>query len=306
MVRPMRAAAEAATAHADQVARGERFEFGENWRRFLDVLDEERIAEAERSLRDMLGVESLEGRRFLDIGSGSGLFSLAALRIGADRVHSFDYDPSSVACTRELQRRYLPDDPRWSVEQGSVLDEALVARLGSWDVVYSWGVLHHTGAMWRALDLAQSTTAEDGALFISIYNDQGAISTLWRVVKRAYNALPQGARPFMVAAVMGPRAMLAFGQAVLLGRPMSYVRRWTEYKRARGMSRIHDMVDWIGGYPFEVAKPEEVFEFLHARGFTLERLLTRGGGNGCNQYVFRRSGARRPTPLASTARSPDT
>jgi 2-polyprenyl-6-hydroxyphenyl methylase/3-demethylubiquinone-9 3-methyltransferase len=286
----VRAAADEATAHADQVARGERFEFGDNWRRFLEVLDDERIAEAERSLREMLGVTTLEGRRFLDIGSGSGLFSLAARRLGAERVHSFDFDPSSVACTRELRRRYFDGDPRWTIEEGSVLDEEFVSALGRWDVVYSWGVLHHTGAMWRAIELAQTRVDEGGRLFISIYNDQGERSVIWRGVKRIYNSLPAGLRQPFTALVMGPRILLGFGKALALGRPLSYVRQWTEYKRSRGMSRWHDIVDWIGGYPFEVAKPEEIFRFLHERGFQLEQLQTCAGGNGCNQYVFSRSG----------------
>jgi 2-polyprenyl-6-hydroxyphenyl methylase/3-demethylubiquinone-9 3-methyltransferase len=289
----MRAAAQEAMAHADEVARGERFEFGENWARFLDVLDEERIAEAERSLREMLGLETLAGRRFLDIGSGSGLFSLAARRLGAERVHSFDFDPQCVACTRELRRRYFEGDPSWTIEAGSILDEEFVAALGRWDVVYSWGVLHHTGGMWRALEIAQATVAEGALLFISIYNDQGERSTLWRAVKRTYNRLPAGLRPVFTAAVMGPRLLLGFGKAAAFGRPMSYVRQWTQYKRSRGMSRWHDIVDWIGGYPFEVAKPEQVLEFLLARGFQLERLVTCAGGTGCNQYVFRRSGRQR-------------
>src|SRR3954471_13185049 len=148
--------------HADEVDRGERFEFGKNWQAFLDVLDDERIAEAERSLQQMLGVDSLSGRSFLDAGSGSGLFSLAARRLGADPVRSFDFDPSSVACTRELRRRFFPDDADWTVEEASVLDDDFVRSLGRWDVVYSWGVLHHTGAMWRALDLAQSAVGADG------------------------------------------------------------------------------------------------------------------------------------------------
>jgi 2-polyprenyl-6-hydroxyphenyl methylase/3-demethylubiquinone-9 3-methyltransferase len=290
----MGAAAQGATAaHADEVARGDRFEFGENWRRFLELLDEERIAEAERSLREMLGIGSLEGLRFLDIGSGSGLFSLAARRLGAGAVHSFDFDPESVACTRELRRRWFDDDPLWVVEPGSILDEDFVAGLGRWDVVYSWGVLHHTGAMWRALELAQSTVAEGGSLFISIYNDQGERSAMWRAVKRTYNRLPAPLQPLLTAFVMGPRLLLGFGKALALGRPMSWVRQWTEYKRSRGMSRWHDIVDWIGGYPFEVAKPEEIFEFLHSRGFQLERLATCAGGNGCNQYVFSRPGPTR-------------
>jgi 2-polyprenyl-6-hydroxyphenyl methylase/3-demethylubiquinone-9 3-methyltransferase len=286
MVRPMREAAPVATAHAQEVERGDRFEFGENWQRFLKVLDEERIAEAELSLREMLGVHSLEGRRFLDIGSGSGLFSLAARRLGADRVHSFDFDPSSVACTRELRRRYLPDDPAWTIDQASILDEDYVAGLGDWDVVYAWGVLHHTGSMWRALDLAHSATAEGGILFVSIYNDQGLRSRLWRAVKQTYNRLPPSLRPIFTLLVIGPRVPLGFAKAAMAGRPMEYVRTFTDYKRSRGMSRWHDIVDWIGGYPFEVAKPDEVFDFLRARGFQLEQLATQGGGTGCNQYVF--------------------
>src|ERR1700684_4380793 len=123
----------------EEVERGERFEFGKNWAQFLNSLDEGRIQRAESSLREMLETPDLRGLRFLDIGSGSGLFSLAARRLGA-RVHSFDYDPQSVACTLELKRRYFPEDTGWVVEQGSVLDEEHLERLGRFDVVYSWGV----------------------------------------------------------------------------------------------------------------------------------------------------------------------
>ena len=134
-----------------EIVRGERFAFGANWARFLKSLDEARIAKAEDSLRQMLAVARLDGKRFLDVGSGSGLFSLAARRMGA-QVHSFDYDPRSVACTRELRDRYFPGDSVWRVEQGSVLDRDYLAGLGEFDVVYSWGVLHHTGAMWQAME----------------------------------------------------------------------------------------------------------------------------------------------------------
>ena len=128
--------------HAGEVARGQRFEFGKNWSRFLALLDDQRILDAEGSLKRMLELETLEGKSFLDAGSGSGLFSLAARRLGA-RVHSFDYDPHSVACTAELKRRYFPNDSSWKVEERSVLDQGYLGSLGTFDVVYSSGVLHH-------------------------------------------------------------------------------------------------------------------------------------------------------------------
>ncbi len=119
--------------HENEIKVGERFAFGANWTRFLGVLSEERIAEAERSLREMLGVENLRGRSFLDAGSGSGLFSLVARRLGA-RVA--DCDPMSVACTRELRRRYFADDADWRVEEGAPLVAAYLSSLGTFDVVY--------------------------------------------------------------------------------------------------------------------------------------------------------------------------
>jgi 2-polyprenyl-3-methyl-5-hydroxy-6-metoxy-1,4-benzoquinol methylase len=274
-------------ASAAEIAAGERFEFGDNWRRFLSVLNDERIAEAEISLRSMLGVDDLRGRTFLDIGCGSGLFSLAAARLGAERVHSLDFDGASVACALELRRRHGAGTA-WTIEQGNVLDEAYIAGLGRWDIVYSWGVLHHTGDLQRALANAALPVDDGGRLFISIYNDQGLRSRIWRTIKRVYNGLPAGLQRPYILAVMAPREMLSFGYATARLRPWAYVRSWTQYRRTRGMSRWHDMVDWVGGYPFDVARPEEIFGFYRDRGFQLERLRTCGGGLGCNEFVLAR------------------
>ena len=270
--------------HAKEPGDDTRFAFGKNWNRFLRLMSDERVAEAERSLREMLDVDDLRGRSFLDVGSGSGLFSLAARRLGA-RVHSFDYDPASTACTAELKRRYYHNDLGWTVEQGSVLDSRYLESLGEYDVVYAWGVLHHTGAMWEALENVTSLVAPGGRLFLAIYNDQGNWSSRWRKIKRFYCSGPVGRA--VVCATYIP-AVVARDLAADLVWRRNPVKRYSEYKRARGMSVVHDWIDWLGGYPFEVAKPEQVFEFFDDRGFHLRKLKTCGGSVGCNELVFQR------------------
>ena len=271
--------------HGGEVAAGARFRFGDNWAAFLSVLDDERVEEAERSLTESLGVARLGGVRVVDVGSGSGLFSLAAHRLGAE-VTSFDFDPQSVACTSELRRRYAPASPRWQVLEGSALDLDFLGGLGRFDLVYSWGVLHHTGAMWDAIDRVTTLVAPGGRLFIALYNDQGARSQAWHLVKRTYCGSAVGR-----AAVLGAFVPYFIGRAAAadLIRGQSPLPRHRDYRRRRGMSMIHDVVDWLGGLPFEVASPGAVVDFLRARGLTLERLTTVGGAHGCNEFVARRA-----------------
>jgi 2-polyprenyl-3-methyl-5-hydroxy-6-metoxy-1,4-benzoquinol methylase len=264
-----------------------RFEFGRNWTRFLASVDDKRIDTAVASLRDMLQVENLAGREFLDIGCGSGMFSLAARRLGA-RVMSFDYDEQAVRCAMQLRERYLPGDNDWRIEQGSVLDEDYLASLGTFDVVYCWGMLHHTGSMWDALANVASLVKPSGYLFTSIYNDQGGTSRRWRWVKRSYNRLPSALRFLLVVPALFYIWTIPSIKDLLRRRPFA---TWRAYAKDRGMSPWWDLLDWVGGYPFEVARPSEIFQFYRERGFVLERMQTSPGPD-CNEFVFRLPPAR--------------
>lgn len=257
-----------------------RFNFGKNWESYLSLLDQQRLEAHRASLIARFGQECLSGKRFLDAGSGSGAFSKAAASLGAN-VTSFDYDPASVSCTKAM-REQTPE-ATWDILQGSLLDQEFLRSLGSFDIVYCWGVAHHTGDMWRALQ--NLIPCCHGDLVVSIYNDQGKASKRWAVVKRAYNKYAW-LRPLLIAGAWARLWGVKFVADALRGEPL---KRWkNNYGDHRGMSAKHDLIDWIGGYPFEVAKPEQVFHFFREREFELVDFTTQAGGIGCNEFVFRR------------------
>ncbi|MEZ6063172.1 MAG: class I SAM-dependent methyltransferase [Planctomycetaceae bacterium] len=284
-----------------------RFHFGHNWKKFQSRLTDARTDHARESIIRLLRRHDLQRQRFLDAGSGSGLFSLAARRLGAT-VTSFDIDPDSVACTRYLKDREQSSNDDWQVLSGSILDADLLATLGMFDVVYSWGVVHHTGRMWEAIERLLTLVDDGGIAVVAIYNDQGFSSRLWMAIKKLYNRLPGFLRlPYLITilgwnllcrATTTAAAMLV--RLITLRNPFVPFRRWWNEDRGRGMHWWYDFVDWVGGWPFEVAGPGEVFRFFDDRGFELINLETTAG-SGCNEFVFRR---RTAPQLGTDSRAP--
>lgn len=259
-----------------------RFNFGKNWLNFTKSLNNQQIVDATQTLQTMLGRDSLEDLTFLDIGCGSGIFSLSAFLLKANKVTSFDYDINSVKSTQSLHDKY--NNPKnWSIFRGDVLDKPWLTSLGQFDIVYSWGVLHHTGDLWQALDHASLTVKPNGIFFISIYNDQGLISKLWVKVKHLYNR-----GPFILKWSMTAGWFLI----VILNRIIQGIRhkqkssQWFKGSE-RGMNLWYDTVDWIGGYPFETAKPGDLINFFGKRRFELVSKKLKSG-SGCNELVFRK------------------
>lgn len=263
----------------------DRFSFGANWANYLNTLDDDKIENAAMSMKKMLGMENLVEKKFLDIGSGSGIHSLVARRLGASVV-SLDYDKQSVNCTSYLKKKFYPNDMDWEVLQGSALDEKFIRSLGQFDIVYSWGVLHHTGNMYKALENADFPVKDNGILFLSIYNDQGPWSTYWKFVKKSFNKNPLYRFFIKLFFIIFFTVKGAIKDIFLLKNPF---KRYSDYKLKRGMTIYYDLIDWIGGYPFEVAKPEEIFDYYFSKGYSLNKLKTCGGGFGCNEFVLQKN-----------------
>lgn len=275
----------AETALPPTTAPPDAFAFGRNWQRFISrELDGERESIAAASLDELVG--SLEGRTFLDIGCGSGLFSLCAHRAGAARVISVDVDADSVASTRQLRAR-AGSPESWEILHRSILDPGLLDELQPADVVYSWGVLHHTGAMYPAIQNAAMLVKPGGRFAIAIYNRVSVgllTSQRWCQIKRAYNRAP---RPGQAVMHLGVGLAWLFVKFCRVQNPLREAR---EYRRARGMALRTDLIDWLGGYPYEFASATEVIDFCERScGLRCTKVLELARHNwGNNQFVFER------------------
>ena len=125
------------------------------------------------------------------------------------------------------------------------------------------------------------------SIFLALYHDQVIPSTIWRKIKKFYNQSPNFIRFLLIVSIgLSTECAAAIVRVLTLRNPLPF-KTWNE-QRKRGMSIWHDLVDWVGGYPFEVAKPEEIFDFYQARNYTLQKLITKRAGQGCCEYVFRK------------------
>jgi SAM-dependent methyltransferase len=261
----------------------DRFKFGENWQQFVSgSFNEERLETSRQWMLDFLGYSTLDGKSFLDIGCGSGMHSLAAVRSGCRDLFSFDYDTDSVGCTEQL-RKQAGEPAYWSVQRGSVLDEAFMTSLPQFDIVYSWGVLHHTGDQWRAIEQAQARVKPGGLLYIALYTSEMFPrwkAPFWLRIKKFYNSAPELVRTLLVWAY----AFFHSVQMLMRGtNPFRYIRG---YSRSRGMNYFVDIRDWLGGWPMEFSSVNDVVQFLcRQHSFVLTNLKF---GEACTEYLFRR------------------
>jgi len=267
-----------------KISADQRYEFGSNWQHFIETqLTPQRLESSRKKLLTLLNRADLRGKTFLDIGSGSGLHSLAAWQSGADRVTSFDYDPQSVAATRRLH--VLAGSPEnWTVMRGDILDPQLCSTISPHDIVYSWGVLHHTGAMWEAIRNANRFVAENGLFCIALYTSDAywnPSTNFWLVVKQRYNRAGEFER-----AVMEWWYFWRFIALSELRHFKNPFRRFQDYYQSRGMSLWTDIRDWLGGWPMEFAGIMETREFCRKElGLKLDWM---SAGEACTEYVFTR------------------
>lgn len=258
------------------------FAFGENWSDYAKGIDEKRIDEAKKGLLRLLTQDDLQDATFLDIGCGSGLHSLAALKLGARSVVATDIDPASVATTKSVLDTFA-SGTAYTVREESVFDLS-VEELGTFSIVYSWGVLHHTGDMYRAITNASLFVSPGGVVLLALYG-KTPMCGVWRTIKRWYaHTSPSAQRR--------ARNWYTFLMRVrfsLSGR--DFAKYQQEYFTSRGMSFEHDVHDWLGGYPYESISPQEIETHMKTLGFTLRgsKVHNRGlafFGSGCDEYVF--------------------
>lgn len=268
------------------------YEFGKNWLKFNHRnVNEIRIQNACECLQKLCGgKENIAGKVFMDIGCGSGIHSLAAMRLGAARVISWDYDSDSVVAAIEIRTKAGYDPALWQIFRGDVLDTDFLATLPAANIVYSWGVLHHTGDLWQALRNVRDILLKPGMRFCTaLYT--AADSTIeqqqyWIDMKRRYNQSSPLFRKYMEVNFFYKAHLKVKGlknRYRYLKRTIQTIR---EYHNARGMSFWCDIRDWLGGYPMEYSNDKDVIDFFSEGIKTKLEFYKEAGFGGNSEYRF--------------------
>ncbi|HUQ65005.1 MAG TPA: class I SAM-dependent methyltransferase [Flavitalea sp.] len=164
------------------------------------------------------------------------------------------------------------------VFHGSILDKTFIEQLGQFDLVYSWGVLHHTGNMWEAIDNALTLVRQNGFFYLTIYKDDSYDHSIRQ--KKNYNS----------ASSFGKKIIESYHIFRIMVKRILHLKNpftWNE-KLERGMNIYHDLVDWLGGLPYEAASEDEMLQWGIRNNLKLKRILCKGNYGSCNYYLFQK------------------
>jgi hypothetical protein len=264
------------------------FDFGENWADFSrNALNPAKICQARADFQKLHQDIPLAGRSFLDIGFGQGLSLLSAASSGA-RCLGIDINPRCLQVLDENRKAFFPEVADTSIAriQGSILDPESMQKLrshpiakdGRFDVVHSWGVLHHSGSMQQAIQNSANLVSSQGYLVLAIYQTHWS-SPVWKLIKYLYNRSPVIGRRLLIS-VFYP--IIYFAKRIITGK--------NPKDKSRGMDFYFDVVDWVGGHPYEYASRAEVTRDLKELGFDLIRFYPPDTPIGCMEFVFRKCG----------------
>ena len=262
-----------------------RFKFGQNWREYNSSIGADRIEAAQIGILKLLNPIEISDKKIVDIGSGSGLHALSFLKLGAKEVTCIDIDTDSIAATKETLNKFANKFENWTAFEADILNpDALNPK--SFEIVYSWGVLHHTGNMKLAVKNASQLCKVDGLFVFALYR-KTFLCNFWKIEKWFYIRSPLVVKKLLEYVYI---FLFLFGKILKRDDVVRFIR---SYETQRGMKFNTDVKDWLGGYPYESILPINVEELLIELGFEKVRDFVQPKsiglfGSGCDEYVFRR------------------
>jgi 2-polyprenyl-6-hydroxyphenyl methylase/3-demethylubiquinone-9 3-methyltransferase len=257
------------------------FRFGKNWKTFNLKSDLSHIEHSQKSLDALIGKDVICNKTVLDIGCGSGIHALSFLRAGAKYIKCIDLDPDAVETTVSRLEEYNPD--KWNAQIANILDVKSNSH-EFFDIVFSWGVLHHSGNLMMAIKNSADFCKDGSLLILAIYR-RTSLCTFWKIEKKIYNIVPSVFRRIIDLTFA---CVFLFAKWTQGNSPRAFVKN---YRMQRGMDFMTDIRDWLGGYPYESASPATIHNFLTVRGFNLIKSNIRDQqfgflGSGCNEYIY--------------------